>query len=141
MSDWPQELRKPLVYGNFKPPKRERLKKKVRSADKRSGMSEKHLQLIRKLPCVACLKMPAGTAHHIKTGTGERGVGLRSTDKWAVPLCWPDHEELERAGSRNEIRWFREHGIDDPHGLAAALWNASGDLPMMTKIVFAHRAK
>lgn len=137
MADWPQQLRKDHVYCNFKPPKRERLKKKPRAADKRPGMSEAHLALIRKMPCAVSLKLPA-EAHHLK-GTGERGMGLRSTDRWAVPLSHDLHMDLERAGSRNEVRWFQERGIEDPHELAVALWNNTGDLGRMIKVLMAHR--
>lgn len=139
MTDWPQELRKERVLANFKPPKRDRLKKKARASDKRPGMSEEHLALIRKMPCCVTLKVPAGECHHIKSGTGERGIGLRSTDRWAVPLSHEKHMELERVGSRNEVKWFHDHGIDDPHALAAALWSATGDLPRMVRILMAHR--
>lgn len=137
---WPQELRKPHQFCNFKPTRKERMKKKERAADKRSGMSEAHLSLIRKMPCCVSLKVPAGEAHHLKN-TGERGMGLRSTDRWALPLSHDKHMELERIGSRNEVRWFQEHGIEDPHDLAAALWNNTGDLGRMIKVLMAHRGK
>lgn len=141
MNDWPQELRKERVYGNFKPPRRERMKKKERAADKRPGMSEAHLSLIRKMPCCVTLRVPAGEAHHLKAGTGERGMGLRSTDRWAVPVCRSVHDEIERIGSRNEVSWFRDHGIEDPIELAAALWANTGDLPRMIAVLMAHRGR
>lgn len=110
------------------------------AAEKRPGMSAKHLEAIRKLPCCVSGRMPGGTVHHLK-GTGERGAGQKSTDKWGVPLCWFKHEELERQGSRNEVAWFQKHGIEDPHALADALWHASPDVARMTKIVIEHRGK
>lgn len=117
------------------------------AADKRPGMSAKHLEAIRKLPCLITGRMPAGEAHHLK-GTGERGIGLRSTDKWAVPLCHAVHMELEGVGSRNELAWFQGQGgiagrvsIEDPHALADALWHASPDIARMTRIVIEHRGK
>jgi len=137
---WPQELRKSHQFCNFKPSRRERMKKKERAADKRPGMSEKHLECIRQMPCCVTLRVPAGECHHLK-GTGERGMGLRSTDRWAVPLSHDKHMELERIGSRNEVRWFQEHGIEDPHELAAALWANTGDLPRMIAVLMAHRGK
>lgn len=130
------EIRRDHVFGNFRT--RKPKEKKARKADSRPGMSEKHCALIRKLPCCACGRIPAGTIHHLKSGTGERGVGLRSTDKWGTPLCLAHHEEIERAGTRNEVSTFGKWGID-PHDLAIALWAATGDLPKMTKIVIAHR--
>jgi hypothetical protein len=85
------------------------------------------------------LRVPAGEAHHLKQGTGERGAGMRSSDKWAVPLSHAPHMELERESSRNEAKWFERHGIDAPLDLAAALWNASPDVAAMTRIIMAHR--
>jgi len=129
------EIRKEHVLGNFRV--RSPRKKKERKADSRPGMSEHHLALIRKLPCCITGRVPAGEAHHLKA-TGERGMGLRSTDRWALPIAHDFHMEVERAGSRNELSWFRARGID-AIDLATALWLASGDLSKMTKIVIAHR--
>jgi hypothetical protein len=132
------------VLANFKPTRTARQKTKaakprVKRAE-RPGNSEEHLSAIRKCPCIVTLRTPAGEAHHLKC-TGERGAGMRSSDKWAVPLSHAPHMELEREGSRNERRWFEKHGIDAPLDLAAALWNASPDVAAMTKIILAHRGK
>lgn len=138
MSDWPQEIRKPHVLGNFKV-KDYSKHKNSENYKKRPGMSEEHLALIRRMPCAASLVMPGGQAHHIKSSTGERGMGIRSTDKWAVPLCHDKHMEVERIGSRNEVSWFRDHGIEDVRELAEALWANTGDLPRMIAVLMAHR--
>lgn len=106
----------------------------------REGMSEDHLALIRKLPCCVCRRTPAGTVHHLKT-TGERGLSVRSTDRFGVPMCITDHDAVERAGARNELKWFAERGIADVVWLASALWKASGNLPAMTRIVITHQAE
>ena len=50
-------------------------------------------------------------------------MGKRSSDRWALPLCGRCHREIEGAGSKNEIDWFRERGIDCLR-LAAELWGA-----------------
>lgn len=137
-----QQIEHPLRgLPNFKRSVRERKSAKPSSVDKRPGMSEEHLALIRKLPCCVTGVTPAGEAHHLKQGTGERGTGMRSSDRWAVPLCHAKHMELERQGSRNEWAWFRAHGISDPLELAAALWANTGDLARMTKIVQAHMGR
>ena len=132
------------VIGNFKQTKTARQKAKVsKPADKRAdrpGNSEAHLAAIRKLPCCVTLRTPAGECHHLKQ-TGERGAGMRSSDRWAVPLSHVPHMELEREGSRNERAWFERHGIDAPLDLAAALWAASPDVARMTKIVIAHKRR
>ena len=127
------------IYGNFR--KRGLKAKPEKSArEKRPGMDPKHVEAIRKLPCLVTGRIPAGECHHLK-GTGERGMGLRSTDRWGVPLSHFPHMELEGKGSKNELAWFQAHGIEDPHALADALWHASPDIPRMTKIVIEHRGK
>lgn len=107
--------------------------------DKRDGMDEAHLAHIRQCPCCICRKMQAGEAHHLQS-IGERGMSLRATDRWAVPLCTEHHTGsagVHRVGSRRETAWFQERGIDAVW-LASALWKARGDLAAMTKIVLTH---
>lgn len=111
----------------FPKPTRE---KKKRAADKRPGMSPTHLNRIRGLPCCVCERRPRSEAHHLKdTGTNERGIALRSTDQWALPVCsfatgGGCHDEIESIGSKNELAWFLARGID-ARELAQALWRVS----------------
>lgn len=128
---------RPKVIGNFrergpKPPKKSTWR------DERPGMSEAHLAMLRTMPCVVCLKAPAGTVHHLKAGTGERGMAVRSTDKWALPLCFHDHETVERIGSKNETNHFRGLGID-AFVLSIALWGARGDEALIRKLIVEHK--
>ena len=67
-------------------------------------------------------------------------MGLRSTDKWGVPLCAEDHDLVERAGTRNETLWFSSRGVT-AHELAQALWASRGNLPVMVRIVASHAVK
>ena len=108
--------------------------------DKRPGMSDDHCAQIRKLPCAACHSVPSGTIHHLKSGTGERGMGLRATDKWGVPLCMTHHDTIERAGTRNEVGQCKKWGFD-PHDLSRALWASTGLADTMRKIVMATGGK
>jgi hypothetical protein len=134
----PQQVPKAKVLGNFKARGLKKPKHKNSTwREDREGMDEKHLTLIRQLPCVHCLKVPAGEAHHLKC-TGERGMAVRSTDRWTVPLCRIHHDEVERTGARKEVAWFAEIGID-PLELAQDLWSGTGDLPKMVRILTAHR--
>lgn len=133
------EIYREKFYGNFKPPKSARLKAK-RLHDPRAdreGNSHTHLAAIRKLPCCIpdCNKVGCDP-HHLKAGTNERGIGLRSSDRWTVPLCRRHHDEVERVGSRNETKWF---GVLNPIDLAYALWKASPDAAAMTRIVLAQK--
>jgi hypothetical protein len=138
-----QRIINPETFGkpNFKPSIKDRLKKEPVAQHERAGNSEAHLALLRQMPCCITLKMPGGEAHHLKQGTGERGTGMRSTDRWALPISHGPHMELEKQGSRNEQAWFAKHGIPDPLGLANALWHGTGDLPRMIRILMAHRER
>lgn len=128
---------------NFRPPVRERTKVKPSAQQRREGNCEKHLALIRELPCCVTGRAGPNDPHHLKSGPAakERGVGMRATDRWTVPLCRVAHDEVERIGSRHEEKWFRENGIPDVVELAAALWNSTGDLKRMTKIVQSHMGR
>lgn len=139
------------VFGNFKRPVVDRLKEKNRNKhDDREGNDSNHLAALRKCPCVVTLRIPAGEVHHLKSlGAGkERGVGRRASDRWGVPLSRPPHNAVEAVGSRNELKWFAENGIPEPHELAAALWSVRPSdgstkaikmaVEAMTKIIIAH---
>jgi hypothetical protein len=133
------EIGKDRVLANFKSrSKPERQQSRWR--DKRPGMSVSHCELVRLCPCVVCLIVPAGTTHHLKD-TGERGIGVRSTDRWGVPLCPLCHEQIERVGSRNETAHFLTVWKVDPHSLARSLWASTGDLAQMTRITIAHHRR
>lgn len=107
----------------------------------RPGMSEAHLKMIRDLPCSICNRDRCGEAHHLKSQTGERGTGLRSTDRWAVPMCHDDHMEVERAGTKQETAWFCERGVINVHLLAQDLWGARGEPEKMRAILAAHKGQ
>lgn len=47
------------------------------------------LSLLRKLPCIACGKNPAGYAHHT---TSRKGYGQKNGDNMAIPLCYDCHQ-------------------------------------------------
>lgn len=133
------QVREANQIGNFKRPRAERGHKQSDAAERRPGMSEAHCAAIRKCPCAACLRIPAGEIHHLKHGTKTRGMGLRSTDRFGVPLCRSHHEEIERAGTKNETSKFKSWGIDDVLDLTAGLWAVSPDVPQMTKVLIANK--
>ena len=133
------EISKERVYGNFKNRSyRREANKNSQNYKTRAGMDDAHLGNLRLCPCCVCGASPMSQVHHLKSGTGERGMGQRSTDRWGVPMCRHHHDEVERAGTRNEVSWFARHGID-PHNLAMSLWMARGDVERMRKIVMAVR--
>jgi hypothetical protein len=135
------EIFRERLLGNFKARSRP-IRGSSKWRDRRPGMSVSHCELVRLCPCVVCLKVPAETVHHLKqTGTGERGIGVRSTDRWGVPLCPTCHEQIERVGSRGETAHFLTVWKVDPHSLARSLWASTGDLAQMTRITIAHHRR
>jgi len=132
------QIKRPLVLGNFRPLAR-KPRKKSTWRERRQGMSADHIACIRKLPCCVCLKQGPSEAHHLKAGTGERGMSVRSTDRHTVPVCRVHHDAVERIGTRNEVAWFREHGGFDCAELAATLWSNTGDVSAMLKVLMVHR--
>jgi hypothetical protein len=140
MSDWPREIRRERILNNQRPSLAERAKKHVSAQQRREGNSDKHRAIVKHLPCCVCWRTPVD-GHHLKTegAAKERGVGMRATDKWIVPLCRMHHDDLESYGSRREYEWFAAHGIEDPYALAKALWDAPKDITGMAAIVAAHR--
>lgn len=135
------EIRPPHVYGNFRPSRAERSKKRVSAQQRREGNNDAHRAIIKQLPCCICLKRPPNDGHHLKSGDAqrERGMGMRATDRWLVPLCRAHHDDLESYGSRREYEWSAAHGLLDPYALAEALYNAPKDVQTMTAIVQAHK--
>jgi len=137
------------VIGNFRPTvtereKSKRLAPKKRRA-KRPGNCEAHKLAIQKLPCcIPGCNVVGVEPHHLKHGpaAAERSMGRKATDRYLVPLCHAHHMmgvEVDAPNAKREPGWFRDHGIDEPIELAAALWAASPDASAMTRIILAHR--
>ena len=129
------------MLANFKPTRTQKMRAKAAHDPRanRDGDCEKHRAAVRTLPCSipSCNRVGGVDPHHLKQ-TGERGAALRSPDKYAVPLCREHHEEIERAGSKNELRWFEVRGIE-VLGLAAALWGIRGNAGAMARIIIANK--
>lgn len=117
------------MLANFRPLFKTERPQRQRARDRREGMSERHLVRIRALQCcvIGCQQADI-EAHHLKSGPArlERGIGLKASDRFAVPLCgFLHHNEIEHLGSRREEQWFRDVGINNPYLLAKALWDRS----------------
>lgn len=99
---------------------------------KREGMSEKHLEMIRQLPCVVTGRRPV-EAHHLLRGPGiVRGMSIKAQDRWAIPVHVEIHREIHKLG--NDEAYLDKHGINGT-ALAQDLWNVSGDFTAMSRIV------
>jgi hypothetical protein len=71
-------------------------------------------------PVLICGRQPA-QAHHIRYAQS-KGVSLKVSDEFTVPLCAIHH--TENHGTGNERQWWVERKID-PLTVAHDLWNRS----------------
>lgn len=126
------------VNPRFKPPRQPK-RREPNAASKRPGMSPKYLAAIRRMPSCLSGHRPCDP-HHLKCGQAgkERGVGLRATDRWAIPITRDEHNAIERLGSRMEFDWFINRDVN-PLELATALWSAFPDEEKMLRVIQAHR--
>jgi DNA recombination protein Rad52 len=76
-----------------------------------------HLKFVASQPCLICGRQPSDP-HHLRFAQ-PRGIGLKVSDEFTVPLCRGHHRQLHQAG--NEVTWWENLQID---ALAAArdLW-------------------
>ena len=79
--------------------------------------SKAHLRHIAQQPCLICGRTPAH-AHHIRYAQ-KRGLGLKVSDEFTVPLCAIHHSENHATG--DERNWWTERKID-PLVVANELW-------------------
>ena len=76
-----------------------------------------HLRFVAQQPCLICERLPSD-AHHLRFAQ-VRGIGLKVSDEFTVPLCRGHHREVHRAG--NEAQWWDGAGID-ALAIAHTLW-------------------
>src|SRR6188768_38056 len=79
-----------------------------------------HLRYVASQPCVICGRSPSH-AHHVRYAQA-KGVGIKVSDEFAVPLCAIHHTQNHATG--DERRWWQERKID-PLAIAATLWRES----------------
>ena len=83
----------------------------------RRHRNKDHLRFVAKQPCLICGRQPCD-AHHLRFAQS-RGLGLKVSDEFTVPLCRGHHRELHRAG--NEASWWRIKGCRRDRCRAEAL--------------------
>jgi hypothetical protein len=82
--------------------------------------SKEHLRFVARKPCLICGRTPS-QAHHIRYAQ-PRGLALKVSDEFTVPLCAIHHTEVH--AMIDERRWWWEHKID-PLPVAHGLWRES----------------
>ena len=78
-----------------------------------------HLRQVGSLPCVVCKSVPSHP-HHL-TFAQARGLALKVSDEYVVPLCVEHHNDLHRSAA--ERLWWTRQNID-PMPIAKELWRA-----------------
>ncbi|MCW2218793.1 hypothetical protein M2232_002325 [Bradyrhizobium japonicum] len=81
-----------------------------------------YLDYVRTLPCAICGETTTVEAAHLRVGSinhGKRdtGMGEKSSDRWAVPLCGRHHREQH---TMNELEFWAKYGIN-PFELAISI--------------------
>jgi hypothetical protein len=85
--------------------------------------SKEHLRFVASQPCLICGRKPSH-AHHVRFAQ-PKGLSLKVSDEFTVPLCAIHHSENHATG--DERKWWQAHKID-PLEIARSLWN-EGRMP------------
>ena len=90
----------------------------------RRQRDKRHRQFVSAQACVICGRQPSD-AHHLRFAQ-PRGLGLKVSDEYTVPLCRSHHRDLHRTG--NELRWWAQFGVQ-PKSTAYKLWTTTHPIP------------
>jgi hypothetical protein len=113
-----------------------RMDKSVLALSEAKRLRDKqHLRFVAKQPCLVCGRQPCD-AHHLRFAQS-RGLGLKVSDEFAVPLCRAHHRELHRAGK--EVDWWARSGIE-PIDIARRLWIETHPLMVSASLPAGDRA-
>ena len=90
------------------------------SAKPRRIRSKEHLRFVASQPCLICGRSPSH-AHHVRYAQS-KGLSLKVSDEFTVPLCAIHHHQIHTTGKERE--WWQERNID-PLKIANGLWQQS----------------
>ena len=68
----------------------------------------KRLAAIRKLPCVVCGSSPVDAAHSNQSAHN-KGLGIKASDEFTIPLCRQHHieyDQLQKMNRSESVEWF-----------------------------------
>ena len=98
-------------------------KSALRIGEPKRYRSKEHLKFVASQPCLICGRTPS-QAHHIRYAQA-KGLGLKVSDEFTVPLCATHHSDNHMTG--NELKWWQHHKIA-PLSIARQLWQQFRDL-------------
>ena len=78
---------------------------------------KEHLRFVASQPCLICGRSPSH-AHHVRYAQS-KGLSLKVSDEFTVPLCAIHHHHIHTTGKERE--WWLERNID-PLKVANRLW-------------------
>ena len=90
---------------------------------------KEHLRFVSSQPCVICGRTPSH-AHHVRYAQ-PRGLGLKVSDEFTVPLCATHHQQLHTTTKERE--WWQERNID-PLEIARRLWQETRPAPAVSSL-------
>ena len=82
--------------------------------------SKEHLRFVASQPCLISGRSPSH-AHHVRYAQS-KGLSLKVSDEFTVPLCAIHHRQIHTIGKERE--WWQERNID-PLIVASRLWQQS----------------
>ena len=89
---------------------------------------KEHLRFVASQPCLICGRLPSH-AHHIRYAQS-KGLGLKVSDEFTVPLCAIHHHQIHTTGKEQE--WWEGRKID-PLMVAGRLWQQSRERSFATR--------
>jgi len=98
----------PLVPSGLDSPAGRIDKSQLVIAEPKRLRDKAHLKFVASQPCLVCGRQPSDP-HHLRFAQ-PRGIGLKVSDEFTVPLCRGHHRQLHQAG--NEVRWWENLQID-----------------------------
>jgi hypothetical protein len=81
---------------------------------------KEHLRFVASQPCLICGRSPSH-AHHVRYAQS-RGLSVKVSDEFTVPLCAIHHHNIHTTGK--ECEWWKDQNID-PLIVANRLWRQS----------------
>jgi Rad52/22 family double-strand break repair protein len=85
--------------------------------------SKEHLRYVATQPCLICGRSPSHP-HHVRYAQS-RGLSLKVSDEFTVPLCAIHHHHIHTTGKERE--WWLEQNLD-PLKIASELWHKSREI-------------